>query len=343
MAAPYDAGRCPADAYRPDVTSPSSGAPVAYLVLAHHRPEQAIRLCRRILAASSGALVFLHWGASSPFPAAELPPGAELVRARPAAWGRWSLVDATLALLRRARAMNPRWMVLISGVDWPARDLAAWEAELDRSGADALLWSRPIDDHWVDGPGVSIDGDEVKRYRDRWLILPPIRSRRLRRMIDGVVRRLERPSSRWGRGPGVLRFYGRGYAVTLGLRRLRRTELEVHKGEQWLTLGHRAVDAVLAAPPRLTRHFRRTLIPDEAYLHTIVRADPRLTVLEGHTSFAPWHAFARAGHLRLEIEDIEEVRRSGAPFARKLDHDDPSEVIAALDALDPGPSSPPSW
>lgn len=300
----------------------SSGA-VAYLVLAHERPEQVALLARRICALSPAARVLVHWdaGASAPFPSGLLPDRAEMLPDRVrAGWGRWSLVEATLRLLAAARnGYAPRWSVLVSGADWPARPLADWERALDLMGADALVESAPFPAPPEDGgTPVTLHTDWGLRYESRWWFAAAPRRQPVRRTLDALARRVERVEGHRASAPAALLFSGRGYAVAWRRARLPRHGWTLWKGSQWLTLGPAAVDAVLAAPADLQDHFRRTLIPDEAFVQTVVHNTPGMRVRYGTTSYAPWHAASREPSLVLRDEDLGDVAASGAAFARKI-------------------------
>lgn len=317
-------------------SAPDSSTVVAYLMLAHHRPDQAGRLARRICELSDRARVLVHWDASSTVsPPTDLPARATLTARRVATgWGRWSLVEATLILLDEAlRGLAPGWFVLVSGEDWPARDLARWEDELDRSGSDAVIEADPIVDRWAAGQTtVPLLEDEARRYVDGWRVLPRPGARPAARATDAVVRVAQRWASHRRRYPALMDLYGRGYAVAWRRGTFPVPSWTLWKGHQWLTLGERAARAVLEAPPAVTEHYRRTLIPDESYVQTIVHNTPGLTVHRGVTSFAPWHAFSREPHLVLHPEDVPHLAASGAPFARKVGVGPRASVTDLLDA-----------
>jgi len=60
------------------------------------------------------------------------------------AWSGWSMTEAMLEALRVARAVpGCTHIVLISGQDYPVRNLAAWEAEVVASGVDT--WLAPVE------------------------------------------------------------------------------------------------------------------------------------------------------------------------------------------------------
>ena len=310
-------------------------ASVAYLILGHQRPDQVARLAWRIAELSADARILIHWDGSSDEPAPiGLPPTAAIARRSVRTdWGRWSLVEATLALLEEAmRAEGPRWFVVVSGQDWPVRDLARWERELDRTGADALVESQPVSGGGAAGHPVSLGADEVRRYRDAWQVVRRPAAPLAARLGDAVARR----ASAWaaeGRYPALMDFYGRGYALAWRRREFPMPEWVLHKGHQWMTLGPAAARALVEAPPEVVAHFRRALIPDESFAHTVLRNQPTLRLAAGLTSYAPWERFDRTPPLVLRDEDLDRVRASGAPFARKIGDGDLAAVTRSLDGL----------
>lgn len=311
---------------------------IAYLVLAHERPEQVAALAARIVELSDRARVLIHWDGQAShvdWPSL-LPNRASIARARVSVkWGRWSMVEAELALFAEARATwTPDWFVLLSGVDWPARDLATWETDLLASPSDAVMNASPILDRWAaHPPAVPIDEDELRRTRDAWWIFGPSGRPGLDRLVRGVVRRVGGLTSRSDRGPAIMNFYGRGYAVTPWRRRSLPPRWTVHRGDQWLALRRSAVDALARVDPRVTKHFARTLIPDESYIQTIVASTPGLRVDARATSVAPWHAFAREPHLQLTAEDVEVVLTSRPAFVRKIGPGSAAGVMRVLDEI----------
>ncbi|MBD8078944.1 beta-1,6-N-acetylglucosaminyltransferase [Cellulosimicrobium arenosum] len=310
-------------------------APFAYLVLGHRRPAQVSRLVRRVLELSPGATVLVHWDASSQEPPpADLPDGATVIGHRVRTrWGDWSLVEATLALLSAGQRAGCGWSVLVSGEDWPVRDLTEFEHEVRTSGADALLRSRPVERSRSEDGDHPLAWDETRRYGARWTMLPRPRLAVPARVLDAVVRRLERRAGRHERYPAVMNFWGRGYAVALRDAPFPVPGWTLHKGEQWMALGPAARTAALDAPRAVVRHFTRTLVPDESFLHSVVHNTTGLRVKDRPTTYAPWERFDRRPHLVLRPEDLESARGSGAAFARKVGDGPLGAITEDLDRL----------
>ena len=72
--------------------------------------------------------------------------------------------------------------------------------------------------------------------------------------------------------------YVRDLPRLVGVRRLGAPPLPLHVSADWLTLGRRAVAAVLAAGADrgLTRYFRRVVVPSEAFFASVLLNDRAL-------------------------------------------------------------------
>ena len=296
-----------------------------YVVMAHTDPEGALRLIRRITTLSPEAVVVLRYDDpdyvdSAAVRAAGAIPLLSRVRV---SWGDWSLVDMMLEALTFVRtSTDADHAVLVSGQDYPVRDLAEWEREVRSWGCDAVLDPHPT--HRSD-------------WAYRWSI------RRVLATGAAAVDRLTRyavsrvgdvlapvaPMHLSGR-PGDDRLW-------VGLRRpaARREPIPVTKCSQWMTLNAAAIDSVLTRDrlDRATRrYFEHTKLPDECYVQSLVHDDPLLRVVHSDTSAKhfedpspnpTWVDEERLGHL---------LSRSGAPFVRKVPPQVDGAVLRRADA-----------
>ena len=127
--------------------------------------------------------------------------------------------------------------------------------------------------------------------------------------------------------------YVRDLPSLVGIRRLGPPPLALHVSADWLTLGRRAVAALLAAGAdrRLTRYFRRVVVPSEAFFASVLLNDRALAIERDHRRFA---SFSRPGAPHpdtLTSLDLDRILISGADFARKFDTDVDREVLDRLD------------
>jgi hypothetical protein len=320
----------------------------AYLVLSHHKPEQVEDLADRVLELSSTAHVVVHHDArGDPLPWKGDPPErAHLVDASRVLWGDWSFVEALLRMLRFARdALQADWFALISGEDRPVVDLAAWERHLETSEADAVLTSSEIGKLARLGRRASVSETHAARYRFWWLALPPMSNRAARRLMMHLtaVGQHTHPVL-------AVEYFWRRDRWFVGVRRPRRAVPAGWRfctGPCWMALGRRAAEAVLEADDGVIRHYRRTLIPDESFFHSVLANTPGLEVSTGRLlSYVPWEKGAARDGLRFEVrgtnlmskgglylraEDFDAIQASGAPFARKFDRSFDSGFIQMVD------------
>ena len=335
------------DGTDPEGTDPDGTAPrFCYVVLCHRLPDQVTALVRRIRALSPTAAVLVRHDRGPAFiDEAALrrvagPDVAVLADTRPVTWGDWSMVAATeLAFVRARELFDPDWCVLVSGQDWPVRDLAAWEVDVAASGADALVRADPVDLTWSTGRRITEDDLFRARWTHRWRLLPP--NPLLRRVPAGLRDRVAGRFSAtlmWYQRPVMVRQLPRRLGWKLGVRRRGNglpAHWQVRKGEQWIAVDRQAlaaVDRVTTGDPSVRRFFAGTHIPDESYFQTVLSAAPGVTVADGRVS---WHRFDRPGApsaAELTADDAPAALASGAPFARKVEPGPGAAFVAAVDA-----------
>ena len=305
---------------------------IAYVILCHHKGDQALRLASTIRGLSDRARVLLRHNQPLGYmdDAQAQAAGAELLRSSiPARWGRWSLVAAALEAFAHARdAYNPAWTVLISGQDYPVRPLRPWEDELLSADYDAVVPGRRL----VSGPSrlraLEPEDGLRSRYTHRWYFLPQL----------GLVPRLPRVLARgtsaiWHRYLASLQLtitladLPRDEGWALGIRRRRvpwSPALPCYKGEQWVALSRRAVSVAVEGEVARAwqRYFATTLIPDEAYFPTVLAAAGTVRVKPGSISWLRWSEDISQPHpVLVDRSSFATARASGAPFARKFDAD----------------------
>ncbi len=308
---------------------------VAYLVMSHGSTERVESLTERLLELSPGGHVVVHHDASS----GEVPWGGRPphrvhpVEAVPVRWGDWSVVEATLRLVRYARqSLDARWMATLSGHDRPVVDLARWERDVRASGVDGIVSARPITKHPVVGRRPTADDLNFVRYAYRWRALPAP-GRGPGRLALEAVRRV----SRFAQPVFKLEYAPRRGRWFLGTPR--RWGLPpgwtIHSGPQWLALGARAADCVLDAPNGVVSWFEQTWIPDQAFVHTVVYNHPELTLRNERLTYVAPQALAkaRADWMVLRSDDFSDIEASGAVFARKFDPSLDASILGLLDAL----------
>lgn len=315
----------------------SAGA--AYVVLSHRNPEQVARLVRRILELSPGAAVLVrHDARTSPAPVVDAPRVRVESHTDTPDWGSWDLLRASLDALRRAAQLfDPELLVLVSGQDYPCRQLSRWEQEITAAGGGwvcAYLHPLHYRPRW--GRGYGAGDDTLTRYLYRWHPLPG--GRWLHRSGSRSAAALRWVLVRLGHylEPVVaVRTVTRGRGYHVGLRALRTPfdqAAPCQMGSQWLATDRRGLDEVeqaLATDRLLRRTYRRSVIPDESCMQTVLaRSRPPLPGLA--VSHVVWEADLDAPRT-LTLADLDGVLASGAAFCRKVE---PGASDTLTDELD---------
>ncbi len=305
----------------------------AYLILTHKDPQQVEALAARILELSPhGQVVVHHDLASDDLPWGGRPPSrVHFVERDRVLWGDWSIVEATLRLVRFAlEELHADWFVVLSGEHWPVVDLRAWEDASVASGIDAFVEADPLPKRLRFGRADEGANMYLSRCIHRWVTVRQPRLAAAHRAVGGVFKlglyiapiltvEYSHRRESW--------FFGRPRA-----RRLLKNWV-FYKGSQWIAFNRRAAETILQADPAVTDWFRRGHIPDETYFHTVLRHAEDLVVTADVVTYVPLGSTPPIPKwMVLKFEHLPAVWSSGAAFARKVDLANRPEVIRAINA-----------
>jgi hypothetical protein len=292
------------------------------VVVSHRNPEQVLRLVSALKEGPGAEVAVRHDERRSRIDDRELERlGALRLRDEVEfEWGGWSqLVLLRECIDRVARELDPDWLLILSGQDYPLRPLDDIERDLAASGLDAMLgdaWELPMQG-LPDPP----KDEFFLRYAYRHYPAPRAAPR---------LPRAVRPLAYLREMPPPLR-------PRLGLRRARtpfRDGFRCFVSADWLTLGRAGLDAVLRASrerPELLRYYRRVAIPSESFFATVLLNDPELRVARENRRFVSFPAPLTPHPDTLTTADLDRLLASGCDFARKFDADADAEVLDALD------------
>jgi hypothetical protein len=294
---------------------------VAYLILAHNTANHLSRLVQAL--DSSNAAFFIHVDRKvdiSCFRKALPQRNVSFLEKRvPVYWGEFSIVQATINLIREAliRPPYPQYLCLLSGSDYPLRSPKYIESFFSRYRDEGRQFI-----NLVQMPCEAL-GKPLSRLHGYWIQTPcnnPLVMRavsRLNRMLNDRYR-LERDYHRVLRG---LLPYG---------------------GSQWWALTEAACRYILSfveARPDVVKFYRNTYIPDESFFHTIIGNSKFGERTARNLTFADWsnnalvpismehlHSFVGADGLMGECA----YGRGELLFARKFS-DDSSTLTDFID------------
>jgi hypothetical protein len=276
---------------------------LGYLIRAYHRPAQLARLVDRL--DGPDISLFLHIsGRTSVETHGEM--RARLADRPNLHWTRrvathylgFSLVEATLAGIEAILATDdpPDYTFYLSGQDYPLRSPAAIREAVAARGRRGQLFHYALpSDEWRDEDGgldrIRYWYFERLSYKTRQARLPLVR----RRFPPGLV-----PyggSAWWGLTPEGLEHIAR----------------------------------FVRDKPDIVRFFRRTKMPDELLIPTILgNSEFAPTLVNDHIHYLDWSA-GGAHPKTLGVEDFPRFAASGKLFARKFDAKSDPEVLDVID------------
>jgi len=267
---------------------------IAYLILAHHKPQQLFRLLKHL-----DGNVFVHVDRRADLSRFQnRQSNVELVTKRASGdWGGFGIVEATLNLMRCALETHSDRFVLLSGADYPIKPVSDFYDFLSARPDQEFLNAADLLQEW---PGAEI------RYAHAYFENPSLNKavRKFKKLTKVPLPKVQLPLN--------VRMYG---------------------GSQWWCLSRPAVDAVVRFFDRestLSQLFSRMLLPDEHFVQTILM-NSRLKerVMNNNLRFID---FVGAHPRVLQTNDYDMLIKQEAMFwARKFDDSVDSEVLDRLD------------
>jgi hypothetical protein len=294
---------------------------VAYVVVSYKNPGQVLRLVSALREGPAAEVVVRHDQRRTSLPRVEIEErgGHMLEDGIDIEWGEFSYLRTLLGALERSLELDPDWIVVLSGQDYPLRPLAEIEARLGAAEEDAFLTS-PWELSTARRPEPPAE-EFFLRYAYRHFRVPSWTPRAPRALRDVVYTR-EMPL---------------GLGRRIGLRRRRLPfgpALRCFVSSDWLTLSARAARVVTAAARReraLMRHYRASPMASESFFATVLLNHPELNVARQDRRMI---SFAGPGVPHPDVltsSDLGRLLDSDMDFARKFDQERDAEVLDALD------------
>lgn len=283
---------------------------IAYLILAHNTPRHLQRLVSAL--STESAVFFIHIDKKTSIREYSEIRGhnVRLIEQRiPVYWGDFSVVEATLVLIRAALSEQQQFdrLVLLSGADYPVKSARFIEQYFFSHPEREFIQLAEMP---ADHTGKPISRLTTFQTRARDAV---------------VVQLLQKFLVRRALAPGK-----RDYKAVLG-------GLDPYGGSGWWALTRQACEYILAFvrnEPRMVDFFKNTVIPDETFFHTILGNSEFKERVAHCVTFADWSAGgkhpATIEHRHLAIINKEASRSEHKVlFARKFT-DESTTVIEML-------------
>ena len=270
---------------------------LGFIILAHNLPKAVQRLTELLTTEGDRVVVHFDSGASEAdlvevrAIAAANPDRVRVISKVHCVWGEWSLVEAVIQGLLEFSKMPdpPDYIHLMSAADFPLRPVSQLRGFLSQNrDLDFIECCDISEREWVKG-GLG---------RERFRFYYPVNFRTSRATFDRLVR--------WQR--------------KLRIRRRMPQDLQPHMGSQWWTLRWSTCAKFLEyhhGHPEVSKFFKSTWIPDEAYFQTIIaKLIPKREIADLQLMF---HHLTPTGRPYVFYKDhLADVREIPHFFIRKI-------------------------
>lgn len=278
---------------------------IAFIVLAHHKPRDVVRLVKRL--SVSDAPVYLHVDKKTDvtifrqmIDELQKLPNLDLLPRHRCQWGGFGMVAATLDGMGAALARGADYVVLLSGQDYPIKpyDELYKFLEINRGLSFLEYFSLPREDWGGEGG--------MQRFKHRKVGMGPLTVRlRNRRFLSWL------PCS---------------YDVPHGY--------HPYQGGSWWLMHASAVGEVLhhvREMPDFVRAFHRVSSPDESFFQTILlNSGHREWIVNDDCRYEDWSAGEDHPAI-LTMNHFERLRQARGFFARKFDQSVDDNVLTRID------------
>lgn len=240
-------------------------------------------------------------------------------------WGDFSCIDATIQSLRLlyAGGSGPEWFVYLSGSDYPIKSADKILSDLQTGGFDGYVEHKLVSEGDLIYPP---DPENLQGWKhETWLKQCHKRYCSVRVDVPGINRYL-RPSKRtfWLEHP----IFTKGRIPF-------NCDFKCYAGEVWFCANHRCARRILGfydADRRVAEHYRKTLVPEESYLQTVLANASDLSLSQNFLRYVDWTT-RKSNPRILTKDDLPQLEKSKAHFARKFDERVDANVLNELDRL----------
>jgi hypothetical protein len=295
---------------------------IGYIILAHQKPAQLVRLLKAIESDESQILLHIDkkvdMGIFTKAPGLNEIKNLKMLRRHKSYWGSFGLVKATLEGIRGGLQAGVDYLVLLSGSDYPIKSNQATIQFLEKnSGKSFFNYYQMPAPHWQ--PGKEIN--RIKKYYFH------LNGKLFEYPIDDSATSIARKTLN-----NALKFI-------LPKERIFPKDIVPYGGDQWFCISAQAGKSVLRfyeANPDTYRFLKNCLIPDEIFLQTAIfnthEGEIKETVSNSCLTFLNWENRNTPSPAILSLRDFENIRESGKLFARKFDHELNPELANKIDS-----------
>lgn len=291
---------------------------VCFIILGHQHPDHISAITRHLLDAKQSVVIHYDTKSSEEEYRYLVNKYTQVVNVHftprvSVEWGTWSLVRATLNALEtiKAKQIQPDYVYLLSGNDYPIRPVNELIQYLDRNKGMEFIENWPADTvKWV----------ASDKQRGRYLYRHPISSKKSTYIFSLFYQ--------FQRLLGLKRPFVNGYTPYIG--------------SQWWALTWDSCQKVLELARndrKIKRFFKGVHVPDELFFQTLVNVVvPREKIANKKLTFSEFDDFGKA--ITFEFQHFEYVTAQPFYFARKISPSSRKLIDWLDDIVSGGKNSP---
>lgn len=299
---------------------------IGFILLTHNKPNQILRLTKTLNDMFDFPSIVCHHDFSKcALDVRNFTDNVSFVEPHfVTGWSKYAVVEAMMKSLEMlyGESMGPDWFILLSGSDYPIKPADVILEDLQSTPYNVHIHSKKLT------YGIF---KEYERIKDSWQRVHFKRYCSIRIPVPYINKKMK-----------------------LNFRKLRIThplitslflpfskKYPCYSGEHWFCADRKAAHYLLnhhKENPALAKYFRsidiNTVCPEEAYYHTIFCNAPTLKVSSNNCfRYIDWSVNNGPHPKTLTLEDLPEIEKSSAHFARKLDLNKDPELFSRLDQM----------
>jgi hypothetical protein len=306
--------------------------PLNYFILAHKNPKQVVRLIRKLYTKESyfyihiDKTVDINLFKEDLFFSSQVKFVADENRIN-MIWGNISIVKATIELINFVILDNRKGhCILLSGQDYPLKSNEFISGFFRKQKDINFITSEEITSQSFDTRGLSrIHHYNFHPYKSSTnnIEIPSVFNKLFyrKRTLKQIFRLLF--SKQWHKM--YLLFFNREFPKNM----------TPFGGSQWWALPMETIKIIhsyVEKNPDYLKYHKNTQVPDEIFFHSIILSKILNNKIEPSLTYVKWPKEEEVtSPITFTINDLEELKNSGALFARKFDIDYDESVLDEID------------
>ncbi len=235
--------------------------------------------------------------------------------------GDFSLIDPYFRAITYLdqKKVEYSWLIYLSGQDYPLISIDDMATFLESTPYEGFIKFTEASTRWKE--------NNQKRYLNQYIRIP--------NSLSWILKPLLVRKTKIENNTPIKLYPNYGPVVGLPARTTPFSEsFKLYRGHQWHTLSKTCVDYIRVFAeknPKVIKYFKKTMVPDEAIIQTILVNSNTFNLCNDHKRFFTFKG-SQKGHPRfLTPEDFREISPKKYHFARKIDENIHPGILEMID------------